>query len=691
MFLVLLLTFNASTISINDSVAAQYYDNNSLGSLRDILCSENITSETSQNDQDKFGTLDDDNNSSSDGKGSSSSDSKPSGKTSKVITPPPTPASPNKVSSINEDNTNSAGSKGSSSSSSDGKGSASSSAGTEAVASSSSDGKGSSSSDSKPSGKTSKVITPPPAPASPNKIASTSDDSSKSKNTANYDDCFNTEESNEIDNPITNSHFETPESSVSSISCGQVIDESVVLTSNLDCKSDGLLVGGDDISIDLNGFSVTGPSQNSSKIGVMLTNTENVTVQGPGTISDFQAGILSTGGENNSISEIDFSNNHVGVFVTSSTDSTIEDNRLTNNRIGIVAYSSSNSTIDTNLLKSNDLGGTALVDSYNNDIYLNTVKDSLNGIFVDAQSHDNNATFNNLVQDNEIDINNANGLPTNINNNEYNNNNCSVSLPNGLCHGSDLPNVKSNTSELESIDQTEAESPIQNDEESSGLELVGSDNDSSDEQKSIGGGIDDLGSGNNVALQNQDNSGSITAGQGSETGGDSSDSTGSSGDSSDSTGSGTTGSTGSSGDSSDSTGSGGDSSDSTGSGTTGSTGSGTTGSTGSGTTGSTGSGTTGSTGSGTTGSTGSGTTGSTGSGTTGSTGSGTTGSTGSGTTGSTGSGTTGSTGSGTTGSTGSGTTGSTGTTGSGESVNQSIGNLINGTTVEAQTNSSSNL
>ena len=31
-------------------------------------------------------------------------------------------------------------------------------------------------------------------------------------------------------------------------------------------------------------------------------------------------------------------------------------------------------------------------------------------------------------------------------------NNCSVSLPNGLCHGSDLPNLNSNTSKVESID-----------------------------------------------------------------------------------------------------------------------------------------------------------------------------------------------------------------------------------------------
>ncbi len=600
-----------------------------MDSLQDILCNENKTSETSQDGQDKPGTPDDDNNSSSDGKGSSSSDSKPSGKTGEVITPPPVPSSLNKIVTTNDDSTDSAGSIGSSSSSSDGKGSssdgkgsssdgkgsASSSAGTEAVASSSSDGKGSSSSDSKPSGKTGEVITPPPVPSSLNEVSSINDDSSKPKNTPNQDNCSNTEESNEIDSPITNNHFETPESSVPSISCGQVIDESVVLTSNLDCKSDGLLVGGDDITINLNGFSVTGPSENSSKIGVMLTNTENVTVQGPGTISDFQAGILSTGGKNNSISEIDFLDNHVGVFVTSSIDSTIEDNRLTNNSIGIVSYSSSNSSIDTNLLKSNDLGGTALVDSDNNDIYLNTVKDSLNGIFVDAQSNDNNATFNNLAQDNEIDINNANGLPTNINNNEYNNNNCSVSLPNGLCHGSDLPKLNSTTSKVESIDQTEAESPIQNNEESSGPEQVGSGSDSSDEQKSIGGGINDLGSGNNVALQNQDNSGSITAGQGTESGSDSSDSTGSGSDSSDSTGSGTTGSTGS----------GSDSSDSTGSGTTGSTGSGTTGLGESGSQ---------------------------------------------------------------TGSTGSGTTGSTG---SGETLNQLIRNLIDGTDVESQTNSSSNL
>ena len=144
-FLVLLLTFNTSIISINNSAAAQFYDN-SLGSPRDILCNEDKSSETSQNGQGKIGNLDDDGNPLTDGKGSASSDVKPSGKTGKVITPPPTTAGPNKIANINDDSTISTGGKGSASSSSDGKGSASSSAGTKAIASSSSDGKGSASS-----------------------------------------------------------------------------------------------------------------------------------------------------------------------------------------------------------------------------------------------------------------------------------------------------------------------------------------------------------------------------------------------------------------------------------------------------------------------------------------------------------------------------------------------------------------
>ena len=39
----------------------------------------------------------------------------------------------------------------------------------------------------------------------------------------------------------------------------------------------------------------------SSKIGIMLATSSGVTIQGPGIISGFQAGILNTGGQDNTI------------------------------------------------------------------------------------------------------------------------------------------------------------------------------------------------------------------------------------------------------------------------------------------------------------------------------------------------------------------------------------------------------
>ena len=86
-------------------------------------------------------------------------------------------------------------------------------------------------------------------------------------------------------------------------SCGQVITQNVVLTSNLNCAdSDGLIVGASDIVIDLNGHTISGPDidsqeKTSSKVGVMIPNMNNVVVQ-DGTIQGFQAGILMTGSQN---------------------------------------------------------------------------------------------------------------------------------------------------------------------------------------------------------------------------------------------------------------------------------------------------------------------------------------------------------------------------------------------------------
>ena len=58
--------------------------------------------------------------------------------------------------------------------------------------------------------------------------------------------------------------------------------------------------------------------------------------------------------------------------------------------------------------------------------------ESENGIFVDAQSNGNRIESND-IHENKVDLNNANGLSTDINQNRYSDNNCETSTPSGLC------------------------------------------------------------------------------------------------------------------------------------------------------------------------------------------------------------------------------------------------------------------
>ena len=45
--------------------------------------------------------------------------------------------------------------------------------------------------------------------------------------------------------------------------CGQVASGVVNLTANLNCSGDGIIVGGPNTVINMNGFSITGPGQDT--------------------------------------------------------------------------------------------------------------------------------------------------------------------------------------------------------------------------------------------------------------------------------------------------------------------------------------------------------------------------------------------------------------------------------------------
>jgi parallel beta-helix repeat protein len=198
-------------------------------------------------------------------------------------------------------------------------------------------------------------------------------------------------------------------------SCGQVITQNVILTSNLNCaESDGLIVGASDIVVDLNGHTISGPdvdsdTKTSSKVGIMIPNMNNV------------KGIVAK-------------NNQIGLFSTGASILNAHLSIIMNNQIGIAGHSTQQSTIENNILFQNTLAGVTLVNSDNSVITLNSITESGNGLYIDNQSNQNIINFNNVLLNN-IDVNNANGLPVNTNGNTYDQNNCMTANPSGICIG----------------------------------------------------------------------------------------------------------------------------------------------------------------------------------------------------------------------------------------------------------------
>src|ERR687890_1251143 len=99
------------------------------------------------------------------------------------------------------------------------------------------------------------------------------------------------------------------------VACGQVVQGNVTLTANLNCTGDGLIVGDDGTTINLNGFGIYGPGADNSKVGIGITE-DNVVINGPGIISGFEAGVLLTGANEFAIHALIIQDNEIGIFLS---------------------------------------------------------------------------------------------------------------------------------------------------------------------------------------------------------------------------------------------------------------------------------------------------------------------------------------------------------------------------------------
>ena len=120
------------------------------------------------------------------------------------------------------------------------------------------------------------------------------------------------ENSNSAESAASQSLGLSPSSGVAS--CGEIVNEDVTLTSDLECgPGDGLIVGADDITINLNGYSITSSDEAGSEnpsinydgsSGILVPNAQNVAISGLGEISGFSRGVTfmgSIGGDRKSV------------------------------------------------------------------------------------------------------------------------------------------------------------------------------------------------------------------------------------------------------------------------------------------------------------------------------------------------------------------------------------------------------
>lgn len=152
------------------------------------------------------------------------------------------------------------------------------------------------------------------------------------------------------------------------VSCGQIITTSITLANDIGpCLGDGLIVRGNNITIDLAGHIVRGASKNPAsaidQAGIHLDGVSGVKVTG-GTVREFFVGVLVQGGANNTITLVTVVDNvglgktlyNDGIILDGSTNNTVSYNRVTGNGpdAGIAMIrTSSNNRILSNLVADN--------------------------------------------------------------------------------------------------------------------------------------------------------------------------------------------------------------------------------------------------------------------------------------------------------------------------------------------------
>jgi len=194
--------------------------------------------------------------------------------------------------------------------------------------------------------------------------------------------------------------------------CGVTVTADTVLHEDLvDCPDRGILIGADDLILDLNGHRIDGdgslvsecPDRTTCDVGVdNSAGHQGLRVIG-GSITDFGVGVLVVSAHRNSLSSLDIRNNlFAGAAFTGSdgarvADSVIARNGLAHRDPGVVLLDTSHSVVKRNRLSGNGTSGVLLAGrSEANQVLQNRIKHNVMAGIVIADADKNVVRENRL-------------------------------------------------------------------------------------------------------------------------------------------------------------------------------------------------------------------------------------------------------------------------------------------------------
>jgi parallel beta-helix repeat protein len=182
----------------------------------------------------------------------------------------------------------------------------------------------------------------------------------------------------------------TPAAARPALQCGNTLTRSVTLTSDLtDCPDDGLVIGADGITVDLNGHTIDGDAvSGGDDAGVRVEGRHGVVIH-HGTVQEFDHAVHLTAAGHNAILDLVARRNgdaDIGraILLDDGSDyNRVERNDASHNgRSGVALLDSSHNVVRGNRTALNGVAGMGFFGGSDNDVIANVIADNPdNGIF----------------------------------------------------------------------------------------------------------------------------------------------------------------------------------------------------------------------------------------------------------------------------------------------------------------------